>query len=198
MYEKLIGLACKGNALLNSTRAADFLAPLALRLYLTPVFWTAGINKYNGFAGTAAWFGEGGLGLPLPSLMAALATATEIGGAVLLFFGIAVRWVSVPLMAVMLVAIFAVHLGNGWQAVADRSSPFAGENIEEAMTRLERARAILQENSNYSWLTEHGGFVVANNGIEWGATYFVMLLVLFFIGSGRASVDHLLVRRFSR
>ena len=29
------------HGLLESTRAVDFLGPLALRLYLVPVFWTA-------------------------------------------------------------------------------------------------------------------------------------------------------------
>jgi uncharacterized membrane protein YphA (DoxX/SURF4 family) len=30
------------------------------------------------------------------------------------------------------------------------------------------------------------------NGIEWAATYFLMLLTLFFYGGGRLSVDHAL------
>jgi uncharacterized membrane protein YphA (DoxX/SURF4 family) len=40
--------------------------------------------------------------------------------------------------------------------------------------------------------------VVSNNGIEWATTYFVMLLALFFIGSGKLSVDQLIVSRFSK
>ena len=31
--------------LMDATRKADFLGPLALRLYLVPVFWVAGTNK---------------------------------------------------------------------------------------------------------------------------------------------------------
>ena len=57
---------------------ADFLAPLLLRLYLAPVFWMAGWNKLAHFEDTAAWFGDG-LGLPLPTLMAGLAIAAELG-----------------------------------------------------------------------------------------------------------------------
>ena len=100
----------KLQGLLDKTRQADFLAPLALRLYLAPVFLMAGYNKLNHFDDTAAWFGnsEWGLGLPLPSLMAFLATSTELVGAVMLFFGLGVRWISVPLMATMLVAAFAL------------------------------------------------------------------------------------------
>lgn len=54
---------------------------------------------------------------------------------------------------------------------------------------------ILQEHGNYEWLTESGNFVILNNGIEFAATYFVMLLALFFMGGGRyVSVDWWLAR----
>jgi len=33
---------------------ADFLAPLALRLYLAPIMWMAGRHKVNGFEDTVA------------------------------------------------------------------------------------------------------------------------------------------------
>ena len=100
--------------LLDATRVADFLAPLLIRLYLVPVFWLAGTNKLDGLgpsANTVAWFGnpEWGLGLPMPWLMALLAAWTEVLGAVALLLGAAVRWMAVPLMAVMAVAAFAVH-----------------------------------------------------------------------------------------
>ena len=184
--------------MIDKAQAADFLAPLALRLYLVPVFLSAGLNKFNAFGDTAAWFGnpDWGLGLPLPTLMAFLATSAELVGAIFLLFGFAVRWVSIPLMITMLVAMFSVHLHNGWQAIADPMSCLfnCGDAIE-AGEKLAKAREILRENSNYEWLTEQGGFAVINNGIEFGATYFVMLLVLFFIGSGKISVDHLLSKR---
>ena len=84
---------------------ADFLAPLALRLYLVPVFWVAGSNKLQSMESTIAWFGnpDWGLGLPLPALLAWLATLTEAIGAVLLLIGLGVRWISLPLMITMLV-----------------------------------------------------------------------------------------------
>ena len=58
--------------ILDSFRSIDFLAPLALRLYLVPVFWMAGTNKLGAMEDTIAWFGnpEWGLGLPMPALMA--------------------------------------------------------------------------------------------------------------------------------
>ncbi len=176
---------------------ADFLAPLALRLYLVPVFWMAGSNKLQSMESTIAWFGnpDWGLGLPLPALLAWLATLTEAIGAVLLLIGLGVRWISLPLMITMLVAAFAVHWQNGWLAIAEKTGVFATERTVEATERLDRAKAILQEHGNYGWLTEHGNFVVLNNGIEFAATYFVMLLALLYLGSGKAGVDYWLNRK---
>lgn len=193
--------------LLDRLRGLDFLAPLALRLYLAPVFWIAGMEKVSGFNDVVAWFGnpDWGLGLPMPWLMAFLATATEVVGAVLLLIGLGVRWVSVPLMVTMVVAAVTVHWQHGWQAIASTKGAFASEhlgplmfeNATGAAERLARAKDILREHGNYDWLTGDGGFVVLNNGIEFAATYFVMLLVLFFIGGGRwLSVDYWLARRF--
>ena len=186
--------------LLEHSRKLDFLAPLLLRFYLAPVFLIAGLNKYNSFDNTVAWFGnpDWGLGLPMPWLMAALATATELGGAFLLAFGFATRWISIPLMITMLVAMFTVHWQNGWLAIADNTMwVFATERTEGAFTRLERAKSILKEHGNYDWLTESGSFVVLNNGIEFAATYFVMLLALLYLGGGRyVSVDYWISKQF--
>lgn len=195
----IIKVSCLAQSVLNQTRHLDFLAPLALRLYLAPVFWVTGTNKLQNFDSIVQWFGntDWGLGLPFPVLMAALATAAEVIGSIMLLFGFAVRWVSIPLMITMLVAAFTVHWENGWQAIVDKLSPFPSPDIDQALERLERAREILQEHGNYEWLTGSGNFVISNNGIEWAATYFVMLLVLFFIGAGRwVSVDHYIARWF--
>ena len=69
------------------------------------------------------------------------------------------------------------------------------ESVEVAV-RLGAARDLLIEHGNYSWLTEKGNLVVLNNGIEFAATYFIILLVLFFIGAGKLSVDHLVVKHY--
>ncbi|BCD96602.1 DoxX family protein [Marinagarivorans cellulosilyticus] len=200
--------------LLNKTRPADFIAPLLLRLYLAPIFISAGLNKLNSFDSVVMWFGNSdwGLGLPAPFLMAFLATATEIIGGFALLFGIATRWLAAPLMFTMIIAMTTAHWGNGWYAIAP-SNPetsmsavlapvnFPGakaslENSEAVGSRLSRAKNILQENGNYEWLTETGNFVVLNNGIEFAATYFIMLLALFFMGAGRyISLDYWLHKR---
>lgn len=179
--------------MLNMTKTADFLGPLALRLYLVPVFWMAGSKKIANMDSTIEWFGnpDWGLGLPFPELMAWSAALTEAGGAILLLVGLAVRWISIPLMITMLVAIFSVHWENGWLAIAEGSGIFATGQSIAAIERLDVAREILQEHGNYSWLTEHGKLVMLNNGIEFAATYFIMLLVLFFYGAGRyLSIDY--------
>ena len=178
---------------MNTTRIFDFLGLLALRLYLAPIFWMAGTGKLADIESTAVWLGnpDWGLGLPFPTVMAWLAVSTETIGAVLLVIGLAVRWISVPLIFTMLVAIVSVHWQHGWQAIADtKFCLFNCADAQEAAERLSAARDILQQRGNYDWLTGQGGFVVLNNGIKFAATYFIMLLVLFFIGAGRFfSVD---------
>ncbi len=186
----MLGLLNRLQDLLDSVRALDFLAPLALRLYLVPVFWMAGTNKLNDMDSTIAWFGnpDWGLGLPMPELMAWAAALTEAGGAVLLLIGLATRWISIPLMITMVVAAVTVHWQHGWAAIAE--TPDSAE-------RLAAANSLLQQHGNYEWLTGSGEFVILNNGIEFAATYFIMLLALFFIGAGRYfSVDYWIAQRY--
>ncbi|MCJ8319387.1 MAG: DoxX family protein [Colwellia sp.] len=186
-------LLIKLHLLLNKTQHFDFLAPLMLRMYLVPVFWMAGSKKVEGFDSIVEWFGNSdwGLGLPFPFIMALLATATEFFGAIALFFGVAVRWFSIPLMITMLVAAGSVHWDNGWQAITDPSAPFANERVIEASNKLAIVKEVLQEHANYDYLTSSGSVVILNNGIEFSMTYFIMLLALLFIGAGRyVSIDY--------
>jgi putative oxidoreductase len=180
------------NTIFPRLQYLDGLAPLALRLYLVPVFWMAGTQKIAGMQSTIEWFGnpDWGLGLPFPAVLAYLAAYTEAIGALLLLLGFATRWISIPLMVTMLVAIFAVHWGQGWAAIADSGA-------QEVAVRLGSAKEILREHGNYTWLTEKGNFVILNNGIEFAVTYLVMLLALLFTGGGRfTSVDYYLGRLF--
>ena len=201
--------------LVQGFRTLDFLAPLAIRLYLAPVMIVAGWHKLESFDSVAQWFGNAdwGLGLPAPELLLSLTIAAELGGGLLLLVGLATRYAAVPLMITMLVAALSAHWGNGWFAIApsdpstSAARPLAAlgidaaqqslENSEAVAKRLDRARAILREHGDYDWLTGKGGFVVLNNGIEFAATYFILLMVLFFHGAGRlVSVDYWLSRRW--
>ena len=190
---------------MKRSRRVDWLAPLAMRLYLVPVFWVAGNNKWHperGLEFTARFFDR--LGYPLPDLMAFLATATEIGGAVLLLLGLATRLACIPLMFVMAVAITTVHWKNGWQITADPRSPFPSEDVGAARERLSEARRILREqgealHGDSGWFTEFGSIVILNNGVVLGVTYFVMLLALFYLGGGRyVSLDHYIAQTWRR
>ncbi len=187
-YYSFTGAVC------NSVKHIDGLPPLLFRVLLFFPFWEAGTRKFANFENTSNWFGnsEWGLGLPFPDVMTFLAAGTETVGAVLLLTGFAVRWAVIPLMITMLVAIFAVHLDNGWFAIAQSTDP-------EISERLARARTILQDHGNYSWLTEKGNIVILQNGIEFAATYFIMLLSLFFTGAGRyVSADYWLTKVFPK
>ena len=196
----IISLATKAQMYLDKINVTDFIAPLLLRLYLVPVFWMAGSMKLGNMESTIEWFGnpDWGLGLPLPFLMAWAATRTEVVGAIFLFFGFATRWISIPLIITMIVAAVTVHLPNGWLAIAEGGGLFATERTMGAIQRLDRAKEILQENANYSWLTEKGSLVILNNGIEFAATYTIMLVALLYIGAGKLSLDHLIAKRFQR
>ncbi len=197
----------------------DFIAPLLMRLFLAPVFLSAGLNKLANFDSTVAWFGnpEWGLGLPLPWLLAALATTAELAGAALLLLGLATRLAAIPLIVTMLVAIATVHWQHGWFAIAPSNpttsmvaplAPALGAvginaaeqslaNSAEVAERLTATRQLLQRHGNYRWLTERGSLVVLNNGIEFAATYLIMLLSLLFHGGGRwVSADYWMAERW--
>lgn len=201
--------------LLDLSRIFDFLGPLAFRLFLSPIMIAAGLHKFHNFDDMVNWFGnpEWGLGMPVPELMVFLAIAAELGGGILLLLGLAVRWVSIPLMFTMIVAACSVHWDDGWFAIApgnpDTSMakvlepigfPGAKESLENSIEvgkRVEAAKSILKEHGNYQWLTERGNFVILNNGIEFAATYFIMLLSLFFTGAGRyLSFDYWIAEKY--
>lgn len=193
----LHGVATLHDRLVQSLQPADGIPPLLVRLYLAPVMLQAGWTKFAAFENTAAWFGnpDWGLGLPLPHLMAALAAGAEFLGGVALLIGFATRWFAMPLIVTMLVAIFAVHWQNGWLAISDASSWLANDRVLEAAERKARAIAILREHTNYAWLTARGSITILNNGIEFAATYLVMLISLLFTGGGRyTSLDYWLHR----
>lgn len=191
-----VDLTKRFNDLFDRIKVIDFLGPLLIRLYLAPILWMAAINKFSHFQATADWFGNG-LGLPMPYVMVLVTAGTELFGAIFLLFGFAVRWISIPLMVTMLVAAVMVHWQNGWLAIATGSGIFATERTMAAAERLEKIKELLMISGNYEWLTEHGSLAMLNNGIEFAATYFVMLLTLLFSGGGRyVSADYWIRRRF--
>ena len=91
------------------------LAILLARLTLAYGFFGPAMNKWNNMQATILWF-DTMLGIPLPTLNAYLAATTELLGVGLLALGFLTRFISIPLMIVMLVAITTVHLGNGFES----------------------------------------------------------------------------------
>ena len=90
---------------------------LAGRLLLVALFLPAGIGKLTGFAGTVGYISS--VGLPLPSVAAALAAVVEIGGALALLLGFGTRIAALALAGFTLVASFFFHAY--WAVPADQA-----------------------------------------------------------------------------
>ena len=170
-----------------------------------------GLDMFFATESIVSWFGNNdwGLGLPLPSLLANCAAWVEFLGGWLLLLGLMTRLISIPLIFTMIVAATTVHWQNGWFVITPTSAETSPaqvltwlgfeqakeslENSQQTAVRLERMRAILDENGNTEWLYEKGNIVVLNNGVEFSITYLILLLALFNLGAGRyVSVDYYL------
>lgn len=92
--------------------------PLAFtgRLLLAALFLPAGIGKLTGFAGTVGYITS--VGLPMPSVAAAIALTVEIIGGLALIAGFGTRISALVLALFTLVASFFFH--NYWGAPADQ------------------------------------------------------------------------------
>ena len=70
--------------------------------------------KVKNLEGVAEWFGS--MSYPFPMVSAILAMSTEVLGIVLLTLGLGTRVIALPMMFVMVVAIFTTHISNGFAA----------------------------------------------------------------------------------
>lgn len=89
----------------------------AARLLLVALFLPAGIGKLTGFAGTVGYISS--VGLPLPTVGAALAAAVEIIGSLALLFGFRTRAAALVLAGFTLVASYFFHAF--WSVPADQA-----------------------------------------------------------------------------
>lgn len=87
-------------------------ALLLLRVTLAYGFYEPALLKWANFDETMTWFHA--LHIPFAFLSTLMAASVEIIGVVLLALGLLTRWVALPLMIVMVVAILTVHLPNGF------------------------------------------------------------------------------------
>lgn len=111
---RLIGVC---NAIQKALEFLKDLPLLLIRLTLAYGFYTPAMNKWSGIDDVAGWFES--MNYPLPTFNAYMAATMETAGVVLLVLGFASRIISIPLMFIMLVAIFTVHGSNGFEASAN-------------------------------------------------------------------------------
>ena len=90
------------------------LSLLLARVSVAYGFFKPALVKWENLDATSTWFHK--LGIPMSDFFAFITASSEIIGVVLLFLGLFTRYISIPLMIVMLVAIFAVHIEHGFSA----------------------------------------------------------------------------------
>lgn len=92
------------------------LAPLFLRLVIGFGFMAHGWAKLSrGPAGFEKLLSQ--TGVPFPHLMAWLSTLTELFGGLAIFLGVFVSITAIPLIVIMLVAMFTIHIHYGFSSV---------------------------------------------------------------------------------
>ena len=173
---------------LNWLRVFDFLAPLAIRLLLAPIFWVDGVKRLGLFSAAdfvwynpLTWWNQEAFitnasamnDTILSSLGAtgsALVGGLEVGGAILLILGFAVRWIVLGLFVV--VVVLGLQAVGGLTGVGPAAKQF---------------------------FLEHGYTTLGSTPFALYTTYFVLLLTLFFMGAGRwFSLDWYIYRNFAR
>lgn len=92
--------------ILGWAKAAEWVAPLMMRLFFGYFWILNGWGKSHDLQGFAQRFA--GWGIPYPHLNAALSAYTELIGGCLLFVGLFTRLATLPMMFNMLVAIVTV------------------------------------------------------------------------------------------
>lgn len=169
-------------------RVFDFLAPLAIRLFLAPMFWISGVKRLGLFSSSdfviynpMTWVNTEAFQQSVASMsntlfsgmgaetLVILLGCIEITAAILLVLGFAVRWVTLALMFVVVVL--------GLIAMGDAGFLSSMEQL----------------------IMSHGYTNITNNVVEVYLVYFVLLLALFFMGAGRwVSLDWYIYRSFMK
>lgn len=167
-------------------RVFDFIAPLAIRLFLAPMFWVSGVKHLGLFSSSdfviynpLTWFNteafQQGAAAMSNTVLTGMGAETllmligiiEVIAAIFLVLGFAVRWVVLALMFVVVV------LG----LIATGEAGFLSTMQQLVMS--------------------HGYTDMANNLTEVYLVHFVLLLALFFMGAGRwVSLDWYIYRNF--
>ena len=116
----------------------QLLPPLILRLIMGWEFWESGWEKYNG----ENWFTDIQEKFPFPfskipaDISWAMATYFEIGGAVLLIFGLFTRFAAYSLLVLTFVATAAVHWPDMIAMWSDLAKGYAITNMGHGNFKL--------------------------------------------------------------
>jgi len=100
---------------LEFSQLSQYISSLSLlfaRLLIAYGFYEPAMMKWNDVASTSKWFDS--LSIPFSTLSAYIAIGAETLGVIFLFLGFLTRVISIPLIIVMIIAIFTVHIGNGF------------------------------------------------------------------------------------
>lgn len=155
--------------------AGDWVAPLGLRLLLAYEFYTAGVGKAAA-EGVPGWFANKGFPLPFDwfpaSMNWAMVTWTEIIAALALVFGLFTRFFAFSLLVVTTIAIVSTHWPESWSGLGQ-----------------------LWEGYSVSRVMDDGEF---RGNYRVPLLFTAMLLPLVFMGGGKLSLDHLMVKLTQR
>ncbi len=88
------------------------LSLLLVRMVLAYGFYEPAKTKWTDIHSVGEWLA--GMGVPMPVIHAYLSASFEMLGVFLLLTGWMVRWISFPLIIIMIVAIQLVHWKNGF------------------------------------------------------------------------------------
>jgi putative oxidoreductase len=152
--------------------AGDWVALLGLRLLLAHEFWSAGTNKLGVGSDAPGWFAGQDFVFPFGILSANanwfLVTWGEILAALALVLGLFTRFFAFTLLVITVVAIAAVHWPASWDSLGQL---WAGYSVSRVMDEGE-----FRGNFRIPFL------------------FMAMIAPLVFMGGGKLSLDHLLLK----
>ncbi len=152
--------------------AGDWIATLGLRLLLGWEFWSAGTNKLGVGSEAPAWFANQDFVFPFGLLSANanwfLVTWGEILASLALLLGLFTRFFAFTLLVITIVAIAAVHWPASWDSLGQ-----------------------LWEGYSVSRVMDDGEF---RGNFRIPFLFLAMILPLLFLGGGKLSLDHLILR----
>jgi putative oxidoreductase len=152
--------------------AGDWVAPLGLRLLLAHEFWKAGVGKFKVGTEAPGWFSNQDFIFPFGLLSAnvnwILVTWGEMLAAIALVLGLFTRFFAFTLLIITVVAIAAVHWPASWDSLGQ-----------------------LWEGYSVSRVMDDGEF---RGNFRIPFLFMAMIAPLLFMGGGKLSLDHLLLK----